>query len=137
MPSPFPGMDPYLEDPDIWEDFHANLAGEIQSQLAPRLRPRYIAAITRRVSYEEVAVEETQRHSAKPDVSVVRMPTPEMRGVAPAALVAGPPTETIIPAPLVAVESAVNLYGVEIREVKTGTLVTAIEILSPVNKRVG
>src|SRR2546426_10933170 len=69
MPSPFPGMDPYLEDPDIWEDFHANLAGEIQSQLAPRLRPRYIAAITRRVSYEEVAVEETQRHSAKPDVS--------------------------------------------------------------------
>ncbi len=22
MPSPFPGMDPYLEDPAFWEDFH-------------------------------------------------------------------------------------------------------------------
>ena len=22
MPSPFPGMDPYLESPDIWPDFH-------------------------------------------------------------------------------------------------------------------
>ena len=23
MPSPFPGMDPYLEDPAYWSDFHA------------------------------------------------------------------------------------------------------------------
>ena len=22
MPSPFPGMDPYLEDPSVWMDFH-------------------------------------------------------------------------------------------------------------------
>ena len=22
MPSPFPGMNPYLEHPDTWEDFH-------------------------------------------------------------------------------------------------------------------
>ncbi|MBI3176672.1 MAG: DUF4058 family protein [Chloroflexi bacterium] len=22
MPSPFPGMDPYIEDPDVWGDFH-------------------------------------------------------------------------------------------------------------------
>ncbi|WP_416223741.1 DUF4058 family protein [Thermoflexus sp.] len=26
MPSPFPGMDPYLERPDLWPDFHGNLA---------------------------------------------------------------------------------------------------------------
>ena len=24
MPSPFPGMDPYLEDPDFWPDVHAH-----------------------------------------------------------------------------------------------------------------
>jgi hypothetical protein len=40
MPSPFPGMDPYLEPPNIWEDFHANLAGEIQAQLTPDRRHR-------------------------------------------------------------------------------------------------
>jgi hypothetical protein len=28
MPSPFPGMDPYLEAPDIWPDFHNALGAE-------------------------------------------------------------------------------------------------------------
>ena len=43
MPSPFPGMNPYFEAPDLWEDFHQNLATEIQSQLMPKLRPKYYA----------------------------------------------------------------------------------------------
>lgn len=25
MPGPFPGMDPYLEKPELWPDFHQNL----------------------------------------------------------------------------------------------------------------
>jgi hypothetical protein len=25
MPSPFPGMDPYLESPELWRGFHARL----------------------------------------------------------------------------------------------------------------
>ena len=33
MPSPFPGMDPYLEAPDIWPDFHHALATEIRGEL--------------------------------------------------------------------------------------------------------
>jgi hypothetical protein len=33
MVSPFPGMDPYLEAPDIWPDFHEALAGEIRAEL--------------------------------------------------------------------------------------------------------
>ena len=41
MPSPFPGMDPYLETPERWRNVHHNLATEIQAQLAPLLRPRY------------------------------------------------------------------------------------------------
>ena len=42
MPSPFPGMDPYLEG-YLWPDVHHSLASEISRQLMPRLRPRYIA----------------------------------------------------------------------------------------------
>ena len=30
MPSPFPGMDPYIEAPDIWSDFHGDLAAEMR-----------------------------------------------------------------------------------------------------------
>lgn len=54
MPSPFPGMDPYLEGPNLWEGFHANLATEIQSQLNPYLRPKYVATLTPRVVYIEL-----------------------------------------------------------------------------------
>lgn len=44
MPSPFPGMDPYLEG-YLWPDFHHRLATEISRQLTPRLRPRYVARL--------------------------------------------------------------------------------------------
>ena len=40
--SPFPGMDPYLEG-DLWTAFHADFAHQIQAQLMPRLRPKYVA----------------------------------------------------------------------------------------------
>jgi uncharacterized protein YjiS (DUF1127 family) len=121
-------MDPYLEAPQIWEDFHGNLAVEIQGQLQPRLRPRYFAALIPRVTFDEVLVEE--RTVAKPDVSVIKMSDRGSGGAAVA----------ILPAPmtaLVSLELPVKVYSVEVREAKTGSLVTAIEILSPVNKRPG
>ncbi|MBI4602736.1 MAG: DUF4058 family protein [Planctomycetes bacterium] len=128
MPSPFPGMDPYLEAPEIWEDFHSSLAGKIRAQLAPRVRPRYYAALTPRVTYEEVTVERAR--SVKPDVSVLKVSDrPLSRGAA-----------ALAPAPikgLVTLELPYTEHSVEIRESGTGTLVTAIEILSPVNKRPG
>ena len=44
MPSPFPGVDPYIESPALWSDFHNNLASEIQAQLNRRIQPRYYPA---------------------------------------------------------------------------------------------
>lgn len=44
MPSPFPGMDPYLEG-HLWPDVQHSLAVAISKQLAPRLGPRYVARI--------------------------------------------------------------------------------------------
>ncbi len=128
MPSPFPGMDPYLEHPNIWEDFHANLAGEIQAQLTPQLRPRYVAALTPKVAYDEVLLGVGKRRLVKPDVSVFETESAAPAGTATA----------IAPAPLIGealVEVPIKLYTIELREVESGRLVTAIEILSPVNKR--
>lgn len=129
MPSPFPGMDPYLEAPHIWEDFHASLANEIRDQLTPRLRPRYVAALTPRVTYEAVTILATPR-TIKPDVGIYR--TSSGAQSATAVMVA--------PAPLVravTVEEPFHEYALEIRDIATGSLVTAIEILSPINKRPG
>src|SRR5579859_1493160 len=41
MPSPFPGMDPYLEG-DLWTSFNAHFTVELARQLAPQLRPNYV-----------------------------------------------------------------------------------------------
>jgi hypothetical protein len=41
MPSSFPGMDPYLEDPARWPDVHHSLITYIRNALQPQVRPRY------------------------------------------------------------------------------------------------
>lgn len=131
MPSPFPGMNPYFESPALWEDFHQSLAAEIRDQLAPKLRPKYYAALTPRVTYEEVLIQ-AKPQDAKPDVGVWRQTSNRPLAATSTAVLAPPPiVETI------AQQLPLKLWTVEIREVGLGTLVTSIEILSPFNKRPG
>ncbi len=44
MPSPFPGMDPFIES-QCWKGFHHILISEIQFFLTQRVRPRYVVDI--------------------------------------------------------------------------------------------
>ena len=37
MPSPFPGMDPYLENPDLWSEVHSRLIVAISDALDDQL----------------------------------------------------------------------------------------------------
>jgi Protein of unknown function (DUF4058)/Protein of unknown function (DUF2934) len=48
MPSPFPGMDPYLEDDALWPDFHTHLIVSIHKMLLPNLVDRYRARLGQR-----------------------------------------------------------------------------------------
>lgn len=130
MPSPFPGMDPYLETPDRWRNVHSNLATEIQAQLAPLIRPRYYADQEPRFVYDS-GVDITARHQALPDVSVLESPRPE--GASGGAI-------AIAPAPLevlLTTEVPEKMSSVVIRTVEDDVLVTAIAILSFTNKRPG
>lgn len=130
MPSPFPGMDPYIEDPKIWSDFHGDLAAEIRAGLNQQIQPRYVARLTPHVTYEIVEIAETYR--VRPDVGVWQ-PQPPAGG-------ASVGVATITPAPVesqVRFEMPLRLYTVEVHEVETLRLVTTIEILSPVNKAPG
>lgn len=45
MPTPFPGMDPFLERNPLWQQVHTCLIVEMRRFLAPRLRPRFFVAI--------------------------------------------------------------------------------------------
>ena len=63
MPSPFPGMDPYLEG-STWMSFHGSSGSEIVRQLGPKLRPRYMARIDRRFLHGDPVEADTSRASS-------------------------------------------------------------------------
>ena len=48
MPSPFPGMNPYLEEPQLWEEIHTQLIVDIARAIAPQLSASYRVAIEHR-----------------------------------------------------------------------------------------
>lgn len=129
MPSPFPGMDPYLEAADIWPGFHAHLAVELQRRLNQQLSPRYYADVEIRSTLDDVDIEIA--HTIRPDVSVFESLDSSPQSLPQTtAVVAIPPAPIIRPAPLSIRLRAVHVYRTQGRE-----LVTTIELLSPYNKR--
>ncbi len=129
MPSPFPGMDTYLEDPALWTKVHQRLIVAIADALSPHLRPKYIVDIEERV---DQTTEENSLLVGIPDVAVKRSQTVNNSSTANIAI-ATPPvpaTTVIIPMP-----ETVREWYLEVREVATKQVITAIEVLSPKNKR--
>ena len=124
MPNPFPGMDPYLEGP-LWSSVHSSLIEEIARDLAPRLRPKYFALPnTRIVLAVPDPIELPELQARHPDVGIYNS------GASGTSAVATAPLTFLLPAPEEMTQSFV-----EIREADSGILVTAIEVLSPTNKR--
>ena len=56
MPSPFPGMDPFLEDDRLWPVFHHNLVLCLYQVLLPGLVDRYRARVNQRHYVTEQAL---------------------------------------------------------------------------------
>jgi hypothetical protein len=127
MPSPFPGMDPYLEG-SRWLGVHSQLCAEIARQLAPRLRPKYVALTNERFVLDTPEDVGIAPRSVYPDTGLVEGLSGEIprahAGVGPAPL----HLATVMP------ERRAQL-SVEIRDCAQRQLVTAIEALSPANKR--
>jgi hypothetical protein len=70
MPSPFPGMDPFLEDSEIWSGFHHSLAEEIKGQLNAQIGPKYYANVEIQNVPRETEVDITKPERIRPDVGV-------------------------------------------------------------------
>jgi hypothetical protein len=128
MPMIFPGMDPYLENPQLWPGLHNALIVYIRDQIQPDLRPRYVASIQ-----ERVYVEGGDRHiipdafirSAHPDADAARQPA---GGVA----VADEPVLVVAP------EVEIHESYIELIDLLSGRqVVTVIEVVSPTNKYAG
>ncbi len=138
--SPFPGMDPYLEDPDLWPDFHDRLAGVISAQLNALLPPQFYSRLQKR-SESGVVVEAGTLRRIIPDVTLLRQvlhepaPSYATTGVSSIAL---PRTQATPGIELRVRTDAFQHRFVEIRDARSGhKVVTVLEIVSPSNKLLG
>ena len=133
-------MDPYLEAPDIWPDFHDRIAATISSMLNAQLPDRYYARLEKRVELG-IVMQSNVRKRIIPDISVMRRQireAPVAYATAPVAVMAYPRQEAT-PAVDLRIPSDPILHRfVEIRDSRRNhKLVTLIEIISPSNKLPG
>lgn len=125
MPSPFPGMDPFLEDPAKWGGVHQRLIVSISDYLGDVLSPHFVAWIEERVYI--IRPDELERGVIVPDVYLVRRPDAGER--APSAGVITAPT---LVEPIY--DPVIHDYFIEIRDTASQELITTLEVLSPSNK---
>ncbi|MCL4261578.1 MAG: DUF4058 family protein [Anaerolineae bacterium] len=121
MPSPFPGMDPYLEERSRWPGVHQRLITYMAEMLQPHIRPKYVASIGERIQLAGM------QHTYVPDVFLAH----RLHEPAPTLAVAG-----MVEAdePQTAFDEERHVPYLEIIYRETGEVVTVIELLSPANK---
>jgi Protein of unknown function (DUF4058) len=131
MPNPFPGMNPYLENPELWRSVHNRLIVAIADVLTPQLLPKYLVDIEQRI-YQISGADALL--IGIPDVTIQRS-LASTSTTASQVAVAAPPAQSLkvrIPVPVELTERYLQVI-----ETATKQVVTVIEVLSPTNKRPG
>jgi hypothetical protein len=136
MPSPFPGMDPYLESPDWFPDLHGSLIYLMKEALQRKLAGPYYAQSSHRVWLEHT------RHHFEPDVEITHSasrPRKRRRGGRLALL--NEPQEG---GPLIVMVETIehgpfkqSFLEIRRRQGKDVQIVTSIEVLNPSNMKSG
>ncbi|MEM7062398.1 MAG: DUF4058 family protein [Cyanobacteria bacterium P01_B01_bin.77] len=120
MPVMFPGMNPYLEHPDLWPEIHPQFVSALANLLQKQVSDRYNVIIRKRV----------YRVSGE-DSLVVGQPSQE-----PCSGANAPDSQQPIPT-YIAVPQTIQEDYIEIIDHKIGTTVTIVETLTPQKKRPG
>ncbi len=133
MPSPFPGMDPYLEDPAFWKGFHTTFLVYLRKGLRARLPKGYYADVEQHIWLEGDEPDERVAF-AYPDafVSTVEIPRSDRSAVSlltPTAATA----EVTFSKPI----KKKSTKYVKIVDSQDNRIVTVVELLSPSNKSSG
>lgn len=128
MPSPFLGMNPFLEQDDAWEDFHNSFLTHVRDHLSGRIGDNYFVKVEVRLYLHERPAQE-RRFIGRADVALT---SGRVSG--------GTQRVATVTAPMQLQMPAVDIErhaSVEIRDRRNRRLVTAIELLSPSNKARG
>lgn len=132
MKSPFPGMDPYLEQ--HWGDVHQAFVTYLRDSLQPQLPSGLRARMEERVYIE---LPEGMRREYYPDVRVIERPgrRADDGGVAVAATTEAADGDYFLID--IRIEPKTESY-IEVLDLRSGhRVITTIEVISPTNKRAG
>jgi hypothetical protein len=124
-------MNPYLEQDDVWHDFHEAFLPQLREQIAAQLPAHYIVKIDEHVYIHEPPAEQ-RTFLGRGDVFVASRRPFAQQSTATATALADAPAQVVLPS--VDVE---GLSYLEIRDRRDRRLVTVIEVLSPTNKYSG
>jgi hypothetical protein len=127
MPSPFPGMNPYFEQPDVWRGFRTDFLVELRRAINRVVRPKYRAYLEESVYIDDQAT----GAFAVADVAVSRRPG-RPRGRSAGAAVAAAPVTATLPDWVQRTHRWLT-----IRDSQDRTVVTVVGLLSPSNKSGG
>jgi hypothetical protein len=126
MPSPFPGMNPYFEQPNGWHEFHEALCNVLIDTLAPRVPRQYVVRGNENVYIRELSAEE-RGLVGRPDVFIASPVQNDVSARVGSGAIAPQPLS--YPAVDRIIETSIHLI-----DRNSKRLVTAIELLSPSNK---
>ncbi|MEW5987514.1 MAG: DUF4058 family protein [Chloroflexota bacterium] len=129
--SPFPGMDPFLEDPIGWNGVHTRLIASLSDYLVNVLSPHFIVNIEARV-YITNELDDKFKKMIVPDLYAIEG-RPLGAPTAPRTAVAIMEPTLIEPLP----EEIIYDRYLEIRDAQQRDVVTTLELLSPFNKAPG
>lgn len=132
MPSPFPGMNPYLEQPDVWHDFHQRFIARMGDEVACGIRPAYVTKVDENVYIHELDSDQ-RLLLGRPDVAVLEGAGED---AGPRGLVATA-SQALTIGKLLPTTDRIGESFIEIRDAQDRDLITVIELLSPTNKRPG
>lgn len=123
MPSPFPGMDPYLEASPFWGDLQPTMITAMKAELQKRVPPHYSVWSDVYIWLHEP---DAETRLGKPDVF---MSSRSEKSTGGGTTLFQAPASTILPA----VRREGTKY-LKIKEVKSDRVITVIELLSPINE---
>jgi hypothetical protein len=124
-------MDPFLEDPAGWPNFHFDLIAEIKGELNRLLRPKYYARAEERVYVSDQ--DDPGRRVIVPDMRVLaRDHGPEQPSPSPSATAHPTVAEPVEVVTLI--EDEIREMRIEVIDASLRQVVTVIEVLSPTNK---
>jgi hypothetical protein len=131
MLSPFPGMDLYLEQPAVWASFHSKLIVALADAIETQLDTAYYVEVETRSYLDD---DGSSLLVGIPDVSVAISASDRPTEPQTTSAVA---TAPLVQKVMLPIPQEIKERYLEIRDVTSGVLITAIELLSPKNKRAG